>query len=158
MIDTLHMFDCDGVLVDSTHRYRVGPDGKIDLQYWRDNQPKAYQDSLLPLHSHYLELLRTPGNYVVIATAREMNAPDWQFFDEKLTHPHHFIYRKPGDCRSGTVIKTAGLNKLLSLKQFENVKHFHVWEDNHSYLKGICDAFADRFTVSGHYVPSKQGH
>lgn len=158
MINTVHVFDCDGVLVDSTHRYRAGEDGKIDLQYWRDNQPKAYQDTLLPTHDKYLELLQDPTQFVVIATAREMNAPDWQFFDDKLMHPQHFIYRQPGDCRGGAIIKVAGLNKLLSLRQFEGVETMHVYEDNHNYLKGICDSFADRFTVHGHYVPSKQGH
>lgn len=158
MIKTVHVFDCDGVLVDSTHRYRVGEDGKIDLQYWRDNQHKSYDDTLLPLHQKYFALLHDPSVYVVIATAREMRVPDWAFFEDKLGMPQSLIYRKVGDCRSGTTIKVAGLNKLLALKQFGNVERMEIWEDNHTYLKGICDTFADRFEVSGHYVPSKQGH
>lgn len=158
MITNIHVFDCDGVLVDSTHRYRVGPDGKIDLQYWRDNQHKAYSDLLTPLHQKYSKLLVTEGHHIIIATAREMHGPDWAFFEDKLGMPHSFIYRKEGDCRSGTVIKNAGLNRLLALKQFQTVQRMDVYEDNHSYLKGICDNFADRFHVRGHYVPSKQGH
>ena len=158
MIKSINVFDLDGVLIDSTHRYRVGEDGRIDLAYWRANEHRAYHDTLMPLHHTYLELLRDPEVYVCVATARELREPDDSFIRDKLTQPPHIISRKIGDCRSGGVIKVAGLNKLLSLRQFDNVETMVVWEDNHSYLKHICDAFMERYNVRGQYIPSNQGH
>lgn len=153
----LAIFDMDGVLVDSSWRYRVLPCGdKIDLEFWRKFEVAAYFDTLLPMADEYKRMLADPEYFVIIATARTMNSASWAFIDEKLGRPNAIIYRKDNDNRGGAEMKIAGLRKLLALKQFRNIDKANItmFEDNAKYLKAICDAFG----IRGVYIPSNQGH
>lgn len=156
-IKHIAIYDMDGTIVCSLHRYRTvkGTDGieRIDLQYWRENEYRAMQDSLLPQAEQYKADLADPHTYVIIATARVMNGPDWQFVRDVLGMPDHFISRKPGDTRSGGLLKVFGLQKFFNLKQFQGVPAT-FYEDNVSYLKTVCD----HFNIRGVYIPSQQGH
>lgn len=156
MIKKIAIFDMDGVLVDSSWRYRVSANDntKIDLQFWRDNEKGAYFDELLPMAIEYQEMLENPEYYVIIATARTMNSASWAFIDDKLGKPDSIIYRADNDNRGGADMKIAGLKKILNLKQFREIKDITVFEDNAKYLKSICDYFK----CKGVYIPSKQGH
>lgn len=153
------IFDCDGVLLDSSHRYRTVPHptkGRvIDLQHWRDGKNLAWQDKLLPHAQFYRDMLHTAGVYVIIATAREMEEGDAEYrhITEVLGAPHSLIYRKKGDNRGGAELKIKGINKLLNLRQFKGAK-LKVYEDNLSYLATMCGFFQ----CAGEYVPSNQGH
>ena len=142
----------DGTIVDSSHRYRA-INGKIDLPYWVENQHLAMNDTLLPLASQYRADLRDDNTFVIIATARVMNEPDWHFVNEILGKPDYFISRKEGDTISGGLLKINGLAKFFNLKPFKNAQAT-FYEDNVVYLKTVCD----KFNISGVYVPSIQGH
>lgn len=149
------IYDMDGCLVDSLHRYRIIPETqKIDLQYWVDNAHKAMNDKLLPLAKIYQEQLKDPDYYVVIATARVLNKPDWQFIHTVLGTPNKVISRQGiDDRRGGAELKIQGLRFLNNLKQFRDTpKHF--FEDNVEYLKPVCDFL----NCHGTYTPSLQGH
>jgi phosphoglycolate phosphatase-like HAD superfamily hydrolase len=155
-IRKVSIYDMDGTIVDSSHRYRTietdnGP--KIDLPYWRDNEYRAMEDGLLPLADQYMDELNDPSIFVIIATARIMHAPDWQFVRDILGEPDYFISRAEGDIRSGSVLKINGLQKFFNLKQFRKADAV-FYEDNTSYLKAVCD----HFQIRGVYIPSKQGH
>lgn len=155
-IKNVAIYDMDGTIVDSTHRYRtiVGDSGeRIDLAYWRENEYRAMDDSLLPLAAQYKRDLQCDNTFVVIATARVMHAPDWQFVNEVLGMPDYFISRADGDTRSGSILKINGLAKFFNLVTFKDAE-FVFYEDNVHYLKAVCD----RFNIRGVYVPSKQGH
>ncbi|CAB4134506.1 hypothetical protein UFOVP273_125 [uncultured Caudovirales phage] len=156
-ISRIAIYDLDGTVIDSTHRYRtiVGPDRieRIDLDYWRANEHKAFDDSLLPLHRQYLMDILDPSCYVIVATARVMGDADWRFVREKLGVPDQFISRAPGETTSGGLLKIRGLCKILNLKQFQGIPAV-FYEDNVHYLKAVCD----HFNIRGVYVPSKQGH
>jgi hypothetical protein len=150
------IYDMDGTIVDSSHRYRtVTRDNRqvIDLEYWRANEYRAMEDGLLPLADQYMNELKDPNVYVIIATARVMHAPDWQFVNNILGAPDYFISRKDGDTQSGSSLKIKGLQKFFNLKQFRNCDAT-FYEDNTSYLKAVCD----HFQIRGVYIPSKQGH
>lgn len=147
------IYDMDGTIVCSLHRYRTIGD-KIDLQYWRENEKHAMNDSLLPLSQQYQNDLNDPDCYVVIATARVMHQPDYNFVENVLGKPDYLISRKDGDSRSGGLLKVLGLKKLFSLKQFKKVSDIVFYEDNVQYLKTVCDFF----NIRGVYIPSKQGH
>lgn len=153
----VEIYDMDGTIVDSSHRYRtiVGVDNieRIDLDYWRENEYRAMDDGLLPLAAQYMESLKDPEIYVIIATARVMGGPDWQFVNDVLGMPDYFISRKPGDTVSGKTLKINGLQKFFNLKQFRKADAV-FYEDNISYLKAVCD----HFNIRGVYIPSKQGH
>ena len=147
------IYDMDGTIVCSMHRYRT-INGKIDLQFWRDNEFRAMDDSLLPLAEQYKSDLNNPDVYVIIATARILRDADNNFINTVLGTPDYIISRKDNDSRSGGLLKVLGLKKLFSLKQFHKVKDIIFYEDNTSYLKAVCDYF----NIRGVYVPSKQGH
>ena len=55
-INRVSIYDMDGTIVCSLHRYRTIVDDngeRIDLQYWRENEYRAGDDSLLPLANQY---------------------------------------------------------------------------------------------------------
>lgn len=151
-IKRIAIYDMDGTIVDSTHRYRtIG--NKIDLEFWRENQHLAMQDTLLPLAKQYQADLLDPECYTIIATARVMNEPDYRFVNEILGKPDYLISRAEGDAISGGKLKINGLVKFFNLKNFQNAVAV-FYEDNTTYLKAVCD----RFGIQGVYIPSKQGH
>ena len=155
-ISRVAIYDMDGTIVDSSHRYRTivtDAGEKIDLQYWRENEYRAMSDSLLPMAEQYQADLADPECYVIIATARVMHAPDWQFVREILGEPDYFISRNEGDSQSGKTLKINGLAKFFNLNNFKNAD-FVFYEDNIEYLKAVCD----RFGIRGVYIPSVQGH
>ena len=152
MIKRLAIYDMDGTIVCSLHRYRTIGD-KIDLAYWRENEFRAMGDSLLPLAAQYQADLLDPECYVIIATARVIHAPDLEFINTVLGKPDYLISRKDGDNTSGGILKIRGLQKFFNLKNFKNAAAV-FYEDNATYLKTVCD----KFNIRGVYVPSKQGH
>lgn len=155
-INRVAIYDMDGTIVDSSHRYRTITDSegtRIDLDHWRDNQKLAMLDSTLPLFNQYRLDLQDESCYVIIATARVMNEPDWQFVNEILGKPDYFISRREGDSQSGKTLKINGLAKFFNLINFKNADYV-FYEDNISYLKAVCD----RFNIRGVYIPSVQGH
>lgn len=156
-IRKVSIYDMDGTIVDSSHRYRtiVDQNGqeKIDLEFWRENEYRAMDDGLLPLAAQYQADLNDPETYVIIATARVMHGPDFQFVNEILGKPDYLISRKDGDTISGGKLKIKGLAKFFNLKSFQNAE-FTFYEDNATYLKTVCD----KFGIRGVYIPSKQGH
>ena len=150
------IYDMDGTIVDSSHRYRTITDTngeRIDLDYWRENEYRAMGDSLLPMSKQYKKDIADPDTYVIIATARVMNAPDWQFVKEVLGEPDYFISRPKDSNISGKTLKINGLAKFFNLVNFKGAD-FVFYEDNISYLKAVCD----RFNIRGVYIPSVQGH
>lgn len=152
-IKRVQIYDMDGTIVCSLHRYRTIDGARIDLQYWRDNSDLAYSDSLLPLAEQYKADLLDEETFVIIATARVMGEEDWRFVRDILGQPDYFIHRKPDDNRSGGLLKIKGLQKFFNLKPFKNAE-ITFYEDNATYLKTVCDHFG----IRGVYVPSKQGH
>ena len=155
-ITRVSIYDMDGTIVDSLHRYRtiISDTGeRIDLDYWRENEYRAMDDSLLPLAAQYREDLQDESCYVIIATARVLRDADNEFIRNILGEPDYIISRRDGDNISGGKLKVNGLAKFFNLVTFRDAE-FIFYEDNVSYLKAVCD----RFNIRGVYVPSKQGH
>ena len=155
-ITRVQIYDMDGTIVDSSHRYRTIVDAageRIDLEYWRENEYRVMQDGLLPLVDQYRRDLQCPNTYVIIATARVMHEPDWQFVKTVLGMPDYFISRPENSTVSGKLLKINGLAKFFNLVNFRDAE-VTFYEDNIQYLKAVCD----RFNIRGVYVPSKQGH
>ena len=155
-ITRVAIYDMDGTIVDSSHRYRTITDEngtRIDLDFWRENEYRACDDTLLPMFTEYKKDLADPACYVIIATARVMNLPDWKFVKEILGEPDYFISRPKDSNISGKTLKINGLAKFFNLLNFKDAE-FVFYEDNISYLKAVCD----RFNIRGVYIPSVQGH
>ena len=155
-INRVAIYDMDGTIVCSLHRYRtiVDENGeRIDLNYWRENEYRAMDDGLLPLAEQYKKDLQDENCYVIIATARVLRDADNTFIREILGEPDYIISRTDGDTISGGKLKINGLAKFFNLNNFKNAD-FVFYEDNVQYLKAVCD----RFNIRGVYIPSKQGH
>ena len=155
-ITKVSIYDMDGTIVDSLHRYRtiISDNGeRIDLDYWRENEYRAMQDSLLPLAEQYKRDLSDENCYVIIATARVLRSHDNEFITTVLGEPDYIISRNDGSNISGGLLKINGLAKFFNLITFKDAE-FTFYEDNVNYLKAVCD----RFNIRGVYVPSKQGH
>ena len=156
MIKTIHIFDMDGTIVSSLHRYRLGEDGKIDLAHWIENcKPEMIEkDTLLPHAALYKALLIDPTAYVVIATARYMTDADFEFVDQNLGMPNKFVYRHADNNHmSGAEMKIKGLQFMNNLKQFSNaIRYFY--EDNKDYLYPVARALS----AQAIFVPSEQGY
>lgn len=155
-IKRIRIYDMDGTIVCSLHRYRTIVDDRgerIDLEYWRENEYRALDDSLLPLAEQYRSDLADPECYTIIATARVLGEPDMQFIKETLGEPDYIVSRKSGDTQSGRTLKIGGLAKFFNLINFQT-DDVVFYEDNVDYLKAVCD----RFGIRGVYIPSRQGH
>ena len=162
MINNIHIYDMDGTIVDSSHRYRTitKPDGTmtIDLDHWRAHDTREFilKDKLLPLAEQYKADLKNPETYVVIATARAIEYGDanYQFVLSHLGLPDKFIYRQgAGDSRGGADLKIAGIKPLLNLRQFRNAA-IKFFEDNIDYLNKVCEAI----NAEPVYIESNQGY
>jgi hypothetical protein len=155
-IKRIRIYDMDGTIVCSLHRYRTIIDDRgerIDLDYWRENEYRALDDSLLPLVEEYWQDLNDPETYTIIATARVLGEPDREFIRDTLGEPDYIVSRKQGDTQSGRTLKIGGLAKFFNLVNFQT-DDVVFYEDNVEYLKAVCD----RFGIRGVYIPSKQGH
>jgi phosphoglycolate phosphatase-like HAD superfamily hydrolase len=155
-IKRVRIYDMDGTIVCSLHRYRTIIDERgerIDLDYWRENEYRALDDSLLPLVEEYWQDLDDPETYTIIATARVLGEPDREFIRDTLGEPDYIVSRKQGDTQSGRTLKIGGLAKFFNLVNFQT-DDVVFYEDNVDYLKAVCD----RFGIRGVYIPSKQGH
>ena len=154
MIKNIQIYDMDGTIVCSMHRFKTTPEGKIDLAYWIENSTpeKIANDSLLPLAEKYQADIANPETYVVIATARIMKKADYDFVKNVLGSPNKIVSRKMGENTKGADMKIAGLRFLKNLKQFANVpKTFY--EDNKDYLFPVAD-FLNATPV---FIESQQG-
>jgi len=154
-IRQIHVFDLDGVLVDSSHRYRNKSDGTLDIEYWLKNRTpeKIAQDKLLPTSRQYVSSLVNDDIYTIICTSRTDSGHDRNFIEDRLGYPDLLLMRcsNPIDYSPDTVLKRRALQRILNLKQFQNIP-CTLWEDN---LKNI-EALRDLFTHCI-YIISKQG-
>ncbi len=140
MIKKIYIYDLDGVLVNSLHRYRNLPNGSIDLKYWFANQipEQIAKDTLLPMAARYKAALINPAIYVIIATARLCKAYDFEFIRERLGQPDKIICRVTHDPIPDSVMKKKELKKLFQLKQFANLEK-HFWDDSIKNLYAVSE-------------------
>ena len=144
----IHTYDLDGVLVDTSHRYRNKSDGSIDLDYWIANRHKVDGDKLLPLAKQYIADCENPNIYVILCTAREKHIRDVVFIVSKLAKPNKLIMRPVGDNTPDGKLKRRALSRLFNLRQFAKLRR-ELWEDNPRNISALHTLFH-----SCYYVPS----
>lgn len=158
MIKQIHIFDLDGTLVDSSHRYRTIWNGSkltIDFPHWLENEKFYFRDTALPLVEQYRKLCADPSVYTIWITARNQ-----RHFTESmlqlfslLGRPNKWFCRPDGNMESGATLKTRQLGSFLNLKQFAKADKW-FYEDNANYLETVCN----RLEINPVYIPSVQGH
>jgi hypothetical protein len=91
------IFDLDGTVVCSKHRYRKLESGGIDLPYWikSNTRENCFKDGLLPA----IRTMRrdyNDGHNVIVCTARVLSDWDFEFFDV-MNVPYHVMLSRPID-------------------------------------------------------------
>jgi hypothetical protein len=146
MLRQIHVYDLDGVLVDTSHRYRNKPDGSIDLDYWFANRYKLDADTLLPLAKQYRADCENPYIYTVVCTARVYDARDVRFINSRIGKPNKLIMRPRGNMENDAILKRRALQRIFNLRQFGRLpKRF--WDDNPKNLNACRDLFSQVFHV-----------
>ena len=108
------IWDLDGTVIDSSHRYSTLENGDIDLPKWiADNtRENIEQDKLLPL-ARLMRSNWTQGNdIVIICTARVLGVWDHVFLADHGIKAHFILSRALGDNRGDAEMKR---QKLLAL-------------------------------------------
>ena len=124
------IWDLDGTVIDSSHRYSTLANGDIDLPRWiADNtRENIEQDKLLPLarlmRSNYRQ-----GDTVIICTARVLGVYDHCFLADHGIKAQFILSRAIGDNRGDAEMKR---QKLLAL--FADLKiPFARWTRNATF-------------------------
>lgn len=131
MYKAIHVYDLDGVLVDTSHRYRNKEDGTIDLEYWFANRTKENieRDTLLPMAKQYQRDCINENIYTVICTSRMYHVWDIEFIVSQLGVPDKLIMRPEGDMTADGELKRRQLQRLFNLRQFRKLPKL-FFEDN----------------------------
>lgn len=149
MFQEIRVYDLDGVLVDTSHRYRNKSDGTIDLDYWRENSHKVDADSLLPHAYQYRVDCRRADIYVILCTAREYHRRDVEFIERELGRPNKLIMRPVGDNTGDGILKRRQLSRLFNLKQFAKLPRF-FFEDNLRNIEKCATLFSRCYYIPSH--------
>ena len=98
---TFHVFDLDGTVIDSRHRYRSLPCGNIDLQYWLDNCTKeqTFKDTLLP-RANTMRRVFNRGFHTIVCTSRTIDNYWLEFLDRHNLYSDAILARPEG-CQDG---------------------------------------------------------
>lgn len=93
------IFDLDGTVICSKHRYTALPDGGIDLPAWiRDStRENCFKDSLLPAVRTMRRDFKA-GCRVIICTSRVMSEWDFDFLKANNV-PYHVMLDRPLSCK-----------------------------------------------------------
>lgn len=151
MFKIIHVYDLDGVLVDTSHRYRNKPDGTIDIDYWVANRTKKKiaQDKILPLAKQYLSDCINSEIYTVLCTARVINILDLEFIVGRLGYPDKLLMRPENNTECDAGLKFKQLNSLFSLRQFSKLPR-KLWEDNKRNIAKLQKLFTKTFYIPSH--------
>jgi len=109
------IWDLDGTVIDSSHRYSTLANGDIDLPRWIADNTRANieQDKLLPL----AELMKSnyrQGDIVIICTARVLGIWDHCFLADHGIKAQFILSRAIGDNRGDAEMKKAKLFALFA--------------------------------------------
>jgi len=148
MLKKIHVYDMDGVLVDTSHRYR-NHNGAIDLDHWRANCHKVDLDTLLPHAAKFAADCANSEIYVILCTARQYHPRDISFIYSRLGNPDKIIMRPYGDNSPDAKLKRRHLARLFNLRQFKHLPRF-FWEDNKRNIAACRELFTRCF-----FVPSR---
>lgn len=140
------IWDLDGTVIDSSHRYSTLANGDIDLPRWiADNtRENIERDSLLPL----AELMKSNhrlGDVVIICTARVLGVWDRVFLAEHGIKAHFVLSRALGDNRGDADMKRQKLLALFADLQIP----FARWTRNATFYddnQGVLD-MAERLGI-----------
>lgn len=133
------IFDLDGTVICSKHRYRNLPNGSIDLDYWfaMRTPENIAKDSLLPLASTMKRLFER--HMIVVCTARTMCDDDFQYLADNELYYHAILYRAVDDLRSDAAMKVSLLNEYFRSEGYARPRHANtiMYDDNERVIQAM---------------------
>jgi beta-phosphoglucomutase-like phosphatase (HAD superfamily) len=118
--EMIFIYDLDGTVIDSSHRYQANENGTVNLEHWRSNSTpsKIMQDKIMPLAKHMRDAFKM-GHTVIISTARVMKAIDHSYLVKHKLNSHYLLAREgETDLREGHIQKEQQLKSLgIDLKK-----------------------------------------
>jgi len=109
------IWDLDGTVIDSSHRYSTLANGDIDLPRWIADNTRANieQDKLLPL-ARLMKSNYRQGDIVIICTARVLGVWDHVYLADKGIKANFILSRAIGDNRGDAEMKRQKLFALFA--------------------------------------------
>lgn len=112
---TFHVFDLDGTVIDSRHRYQALPCGNIDLPHWLANctREQTFKDSLLP-RANTMRRVFNEGHHTIVCTSRTVSAIWADFLDSHGLYADAILARPEGCNDSCPDLKEYMLDEYFS--------------------------------------------
>lgn len=160
-ITAIMVFDLDGTLADSSHRFKLDPaTGQIDLAHWHENSTaeQIARDQVIEKHLiEYQQACHDPHTLCVIATARSWCTASEIWIRDNLGAYPDFISarRSQTDNRSNHTFKGAFIASLRSLSHVLQSAIVTFYDDTPRNLSEFLQAVPDARLV---FVKSNQQH
>ena len=148
------IFDLDGTVINTSHRYRDLPCGKIDLDFWFANSTPEMiaKDSLLPLAAS-MRTMYAAGHIIVVCTARDfspLNGVDLgaiytQFLADNGLQHHALLHRKMAGEDHASMgdgdLKIRLLSDYAESEGFSSIKEMGaiMFDDNLTVIKALAN-------------------
>lgn len=148
------IFDLDGTVIDTSHRYRNNAEGHCDLDFWFANSTPEMiaRDTLLPLAAS-MRTMFAAGHTIVICTARDfspLNGVDLgaiytQFLADNGLQHHALLHRTMAGPEHETMGDGALKIKLLSdyafSQGFDTIREMGaiMFDDNLGVIRALAD-------------------
>lgn len=123
MPERIYIFDLDGTIIDSDHRYRqcCREDGSLDVDKYLAQKGKLiHKDKPLPL-ARYAQRKYDQGETVLWCTSRTIHGPDLDFFKQHKMRATKILGRPEG-CRDIDWKLKSDLLGFLRRPEFDDVQ------------------------------------
>lgn len=155
MFKRIHVYDVDGILLDSSHRHNYFPDGSLDFaNYFANCTPEILaRDKVLPLAKQYRADCINPHIYTVICSVRSHELIHINSLDNKIGLPDLLLLcgEKRPPCTPGHLLKLRRLQRLFNLRQFAKLPKY-FWEDSAQNIEATKHLFTKTFLITDNRV------
>lgn len=159
-IRSIMVFDLDGVLCDSAHRFRYNDQNQIDLDHWHNNstaenitKDRAISDNLIA----YQQACNDRSVLCIIATARSWcdHSEKW-LIDNLGSLPDYLSARRSrSDNRSNHALKGLFIQNLRNLSHTLRSASLTFYDDTPKNLREFKRANPDAKLI---WIKSNQSH
>jgi len=156
MFKRIHVYDVDGVLLDSNHRHNYLSNGALDFaDYFARSIPaELAKDIVLPLASQYRKDCQNPEIYTVICSVRSAEQKHVNSILEKIGKPNLMLLvgeTNASNMTPGHLLKLRRLSRLFNLRQFANLPRY-LWEDSKKNIDTVQHLFTRTFLLTANRV------
>ena len=158
MYKKIHVYDVDGVLLDSRHRHRY-VNGTLDIPHYFANctPENLARDTLLPLAEQFKADCLNREIFVIACSVRSNEDKHIKEIVTRLGVPDKLLLvgesepDKNGKLQRPSFLKRRELQRIFNLIRLQNLPRT-LWEDNANTINNLKDIFTTTI-----FVQSNQG-